>query len=62
MGIYLYQVKRNRQTQKEDKDMKIKDFLKTDQGRHWETSLKGCSKDRECEFYSTELKALLMQV
>lgn len=32
--------------------MKIGEFLKTDQGRHWSISLKGCCKDWECEIYS----------
>lgn len=40
--------------------MKIREFLKTDQGRHWETSLKGCSKDWECEFYSNVEEYLQM--
>lgn len=40
--------------------MKIRDFLKTDQGRHWSRSLSGCSKYWECELYSNVEEYLQM--
>ena len=40
--------------------MKIGEFLKTDKGKHWSISMRGCSKYWECELFSSEEEYLQM--